>query len=101
MTTHLEIPYFPADVMRLLGIAHSNTLREYIKSGKVPQPDVQVSKKTRYWHRESLVTAGLLQPQASANLPTAATSPGAAAGIRPGYKVRELGRQAHGPVGAR
>lgn len=57
----LEIPIFPADLMKVLGITHSNTLRVQIRDGKVPKPDVQISQKTRYWHRSTLVKAGLLQ----------------------------------------
>lgn len=55
-----DIPYFPADVMKLLGFTHSNTLRRAIKNNHVPQPDVRVTQKTRYWHRSTLVKAGLL-----------------------------------------
>lgn len=56
----VDIPLFPADLMRLLGIRHPNTLRQQIKAGKVPEPDVKITQKTRYWHRSSLVKAGLL-----------------------------------------
>jgi hypothetical protein len=55
-----EIPIFAADLMRLLGITHPNTLRVQLKDGKIPQPDVRISQKTRYWHRATLVKAGLL-----------------------------------------
>lgn len=59
MTT-IDIPFFPADLMQLLGITHPNTLRMQIKGGRIPPPDVVISQKTRYWHRATLVTAGLL-----------------------------------------
>lgn len=71
MTTQLEIPIFPADLMALLGISHANTLRTQIKAGKIPPPDVQITQKTRYWHRATLVKCGLL-PQASTSRPTSA-----------------------------
>ena len=58
-----EIPLFQADVMQLLGIRHANTLRTWIKEGRVPEPDVRITQKTRYWHRTTLVKAGLLQEQ--------------------------------------
>ena len=58
-----EIPLFPADVMRLLGITHPNTLRVMIKTGRIPPPDVQLTKKTRYWHRTTLEKVGLLQSE--------------------------------------
>ena len=64
-----DIPLFAADVMRLLGITHPNTLRLKIKCGQVPAPDVRLTQKTRYWHRSSLERAGLL---AVANPPTLA-----------------------------
>ena len=49
--------------MQLLGIRHANTLRTWIKEGRVPEPDVRITQKTRYWHRTTLVKAGLLQEQ--------------------------------------
>ncbi|MFZ2306188.1 MAG: hypothetical protein WAW73_09470 [Rhodoferax sp.] len=58
-----DIPIFPTDLMRLLGITHANTLRLKIKSGQVPEPDVRLTQKTRYWHRATLVKAGLLMDQ--------------------------------------
>lgn len=56
--THL--PIFPADLMRMLGYTHRNTLRVAIRDKKVPPPDVQLSQKTRYWHKATLVNAGLI-----------------------------------------
>jgi len=47
--------------MAMLGIKHPNTLRQQIKAGRVPGPDVRITAKTKYWHRASLVKAGLLQ----------------------------------------
>ena len=65
-----EIPYFPQDVMQLLGFKHAHSLYRAIKAGKVPEPDVKLTQKTRYWHRHTLEQAGLL---AKANQPTPAT----------------------------
>lgn len=59
----LEVPIFPADLMRLLGISHVNTLRRYIADGRVPPPDKKISQKTRYWHRSTLEQAGLIEAQ--------------------------------------
>ena len=56
-----EIPIFPRDLMATLGITHPNTLRVQIKARKIPPPDVSISAKTRYWHRSTLVKAGLTQ----------------------------------------
>jgi hypothetical protein len=61
-----EVPYFPADMMRLMGIKHPNTLRIYIKENRVPEPDVRITAKTRYWHRSTLVRAGLLKDENAA-----------------------------------
>lgn len=55
-----DIPIFPADLMAILGIKHPNTLRLRIKEGKVPAPDVRLTQKSRYWHRATLVQAGLI-----------------------------------------
>jgi hypothetical protein len=52
--------YYPADVMQLIGASNSETLRRKIKEGKIPPPDVRISQKIRYWHRASLIKAGLL-----------------------------------------
>jgi hypothetical protein len=60
MSMKLEIPYYPADVLRLLGAQHMDTLSRCIKSGKVPVPDVRISQKIRYWHESTLIKAGLL-----------------------------------------
>lgn len=57
--TH-EPPVFAAELKSLLGFTHSDTLRVKIKEGKVPPPDVKISNKTRYWHRETLRRVGLL-----------------------------------------
>ncbi len=55
-----EPPVFAEELKALLGFAHTNTLRVQIKAGKVPPPDVRISAKTRYWHRETLRRVGLL-----------------------------------------
>ena len=59
-TTTNESPVFADELKALLGFTHSDTLRVKIKQGKVPPPDVRISQKTRYWHRETLRRAGLL-----------------------------------------
>ena len=72
----LEVPIFSSDLMRLLGIRHVNTLRRYIKDGKVPPPDKVISQKNRYWHRATLERAGLIAPaSAAAGCSTATTRP--------------------------
>lgn len=61
-----DIPIFAADLMVLLNIKHTNTLRLKINAGLVPPPDVRLNQKMRWWYRESLVAAGLLK---TASLP--------------------------------
>lgn len=73
----IEIPIFPKDLMAMLGIQHPNTLRLKIKSGQVPEPDVRLSAKTRYWHRSTLVRAKLMEADQTA--PDAASSQSAQA----------------------
>lgn len=73
--TIIERPIFCEDLKRILGISSTNTLRRQIIAGRVPEPDVQITHKTRYWHRSTLVKAGLIP----ASQPTPATSPDAPA----------------------
>jgi predicted DNA-binding transcriptional regulator AlpA len=47
------------DLMRLLGATHSDTLRKWIKAGKVPKPDVDLSMRTRGWKTSTLRAAGI------------------------------------------
>lgn len=68
-----DIPVFPKEMMALLGIEHPNTLRLKIKRGEIPEPDVRLTQKNRYWFRSTLIARGLLPPdQASASPPTTA-----------------------------
>ena len=65
-TATIEPPIFAPELKSLLGITHSDTLRVKIKQGKIPPPDVRISQKTRYWHRETLRKFGLLPQVGSA-----------------------------------
>jgi hypothetical protein len=55
-----EVPIFPKDLMTMLRIKDSKTLSDMIKRKRLPAPDVRLTAKTRYWHRATLVNAGLL-----------------------------------------
>ena len=55
-----EIPIFPRDLMAHLGIK-GHALTRLIADRKVPEFDVKLTQKTRYWHRSTLVRAGLFQ----------------------------------------
>lgn len=37
----------------------ADTVRKWIKSGKLPPPDVALSRKTMGWKRSTLVAAGI------------------------------------------
>lgn len=50
-----------------LGVS-SETVRRWMRDGKLPKPDVDLSLRTRGWKLSTLRAAGL-------NLPSAATSP--------------------------
>ena len=71
-----EVPIFPADLMQLLRIKDSKTLSDLIKRKRLPAPDVRLTAKTRYWHRATLVKAGLLLAD-TANPPSPEASSGA------------------------
>jgi hypothetical protein len=65
-----EIPVYAKDLMAILNFKHMNSLRLAIKRGAVPPPDIQLSRKTRFWYKSTLLNAGLLERAgASANLP--------------------------------
>ncbi len=64
---YAHIPIFPADLMRMLGYTHRNTLRVAIRNKVIPPPDVQLSQKTRYWHKATLVNAGLIPADVGRN----------------------------------
>lgn len=49
---------YRSDLMRLLQ-AHTETIRRYIKDGKLPPPDVDFSRKKRGWKVSTLRAAGI------------------------------------------
>lgn len=75
-----DIPVYPSDLMRFLGLEDSGTLRRQMKAGKLPGFDKVLTRKTRYWFRSTLVEAGVLPPDsASTNRPSPAASDAARA----------------------
>lgn len=58
----LDIPVFPHELRTYLKIKSASTLRDQMKSKKIPAFDVVVTQKTRYWFRSTLVKHGLLPP---------------------------------------
>lgn len=70
-----DVPVYPSELMRFLKIEDGGTIRRQMKAGRLPPFDKVLSQKTRYWHRRTLVQAGILPPdQESANQPSPATS---------------------------
>jgi len=55
----------------LCGVS-DETLRRWMKQGKLPKPDVDLSLRTRGWRLSTLRRAGI--KLAAANLPTPASS---------------------------
>lgn len=47
-----------ADIMARLGVSRE-TVRQWIKAGKLPPPDVALSRKTVGWKRSTLIAAGI------------------------------------------
>lgn len=75
-----DTPVFPKEMLALLGNIHPSTLRDQIKAGKIPDYDVKLTQKTRYWYRSTLERAGLLKArQEEASQPTPASSDAALA----------------------
>jgi hypothetical protein len=58
MTDENEMIIKRGDLPRLLKVS-SDTVRKYIKSGKLPSYDVALSRKTSGWKRSTLVAAGV------------------------------------------
>ncbi|MCO5121293.1 MAG: helix-turn-helix domain-containing protein [Burkholderiaceae bacterium] len=55
-----------------LGV-HPNTISKWLASGRLPRPDVQVTRKSAYWRPETLEKAGILilsAPTVSGDLST-------------------------------
>lgn len=61
-----------------LGVT-SETVRRWMRDGKLPKPDVDLSLRTRGWKLSTLRAAGLNLPSASASPPRPAESLAAAA----------------------
>lgn len=61
-----------------LGVC-SETVRRWMRDGKLPPPDVDLSLRTRGWKLSTLRAAGLNLPSASASPPRPAESLAAAA----------------------
>lgn len=57
--SQIERTYTRADLMQALGGICAATLRKYVKTGKVPAPDANLSRRTQTWIRSSLLRANI------------------------------------------
>lgn len=48
-----------ADLAKALGGISSQTVRRYIKDGKIPPPDKVISTHAQYWRASTLQAAGI------------------------------------------
>ncbi len=48
-----------AELTELLGQVSSETIRRWLNSGKLPPPDVDLSRRTKGWRLSTLRAAGL------------------------------------------
>ena len=53
------------ELRELVGGVSSETIRRWMLSGRLPQPDFQPTHKTMGWRRSTLEAAGLVERQAS------------------------------------
>lgn len=49
---------FRKDLQTLLNVSRE-AMRQWMKSGKLPPPDVNISRKTTGWKRSTLAAAGI------------------------------------------
>lgn len=75
----IDVAVTPQQLRDHLGIS-ATTLRDHMHAAKIPPFDKVLTRKTRYWHRSTLVRAGLLSAhQELASPPTPASSDAAQA----------------------
>lgn len=57
--SHLKDPViWRSDLQTKMGVT-SNTVRRWILSGKLPPPDINISRRTKGWRLETLREAGI------------------------------------------
>lgn len=47
------------DLMAMFGVTSSETIRIWMRNGKLPEPDVNLSQRTKGWRLSTLRNAGL------------------------------------------
>lgn len=58
-TGHPDRIIYRSELGTLLNGACSETIRRYIKAGKIPKPDVAITRKTTGWKLSTLQAAGV------------------------------------------
>jgi hypothetical protein len=58
-TTSQDRIVWRSEIPKLAGGVTSETVRRWMKSGKLPKPDVDLSLKTKGWKLSTLHTAGI------------------------------------------
>lgn len=53
-----EPPVLRSDLCAYFDIKSEDTIRRWAKNGSIPEPDVQIDRRTWGWRRETLVAAG-------------------------------------------
>lgn len=61
MTTDTDRVLWPADLRKILRISQ-DTVARWRKAGKLPAPDVQLSRRTTGWRISTLRAAGINLP---------------------------------------
>lgn len=56
--TKIDRVIYRADLCKMLGVG-SEAMRRWLKAGKVPPPDVAISRKTVGWRLSTLQAAGI------------------------------------------
>lgn len=59
MTTQEDRVIFRDDLRKMLNNVGSECIRRWIKSGKLPQPDVAITRQTMAWKLSTLRAAGI------------------------------------------
>lgn len=58
MTTELDCVIWKPDLVKMLGVG-PQCIRVWVKAGKLPKPDVDLSMRTKGWRMSSLRAAGI------------------------------------------
>lgn len=65
---------YKPELKKLLNNPHSETMRRWMRDGKIPPPDVKMSQRTLGWRLSTLHAAGIVVDPASQQTPEASAS---------------------------